>query len=296
MNADRAAGPAAERADSRTDTGSGAEAPMSVWERMAQSPPAPRPVLTHARIVAAALRIADADGLDAVSMRRLATELGVSAMTCYRHVSGKEDIIELMLDKIRAEMLLEEPGGPWREVLRASALRFRQVVLRHPWMTDVPGRILFAPTPAHLALMEQQFTALDGLGLTMEQRADITGAVTAYARARAHDEITRARLRAPEGWTSGEEARKANLARLSFLLEAGDYPLYQRYVREASPHDDEDARFAFGLDCLLDGITARLGLPTGHTLTPARAPHPSGPARTRAGRSGGAGRGRHSRG
>ncbi|MEU6508790.1 MULTISPECIES: TetR/AcrR family transcriptional regulator [unclassified Streptomyces] len=238
-----------------------ADASMSVWERMAQPPPAPRPVLTHARIVVAALRIADADGLDAVSMRRLATELGVSAMTCYRYVSGKDDIIELMLDRVRAEMLLEQPSAYWREVLRASALRFRQVVLRHPWMTEVPGRILFAPTPAHLALMEQQFTALDGLGLSGEQMADITRAVTAYTRASTHDEIARERLRAPEGWSSGQEARKANLARLSFLLEGGDYPVYQRYVREASPHDDDNARFEFGLDCLLDGMAARLNLP-----------------------------------
>ncbi|GAA2879993.1 TetR/AcrR family transcriptional regulator C-terminal domain-containing protein [Streptomyces mexicanus] len=229
-------------------------------ERMAQSPPAPRPVLTHARIVAAALAIADTDGLDAVSMRRLATELGVSAMTCYRYVSGKDDIIELMLDRVRAEMLLEQPDGFWKEVLRASALRFREVVLRHPWMTDVPGRLLFAPTPAHLALVEQQFTALDGLGLSMEQMADITGAVTAYTRAGTHDEIARARLRASEGWSSGQEARQANAARLSFLLGAGDYPLYRRYVREGSP-DDDNARFEFGLDCLLDGIAMRLNLP-----------------------------------
>ncbi|MYR85241.1 TetR family transcriptional regulator [Streptomyces sp. SID685] len=250
----------ADRAHSRA-AGSAAEPAMSVWQRLAQPTLSQRPVLTHARIVAAALRVADTDGLDAVSMRRLATELGVSAMTCYRYVSGKEDIIELMLDKVRAEMLLERPGGTWHEVLRDSALRFRQVVLRHPWMTEVPGRILFAPTPAHLALVEQQFTALDGLGLTMEQMADVAGAITAYARARTHDEITRARLRAPEGWTSGGEAREANLARLSFLLEAGDYPLYQRYVRQTSPHEDEDARFTFGLDCLLDGIAARLDLP-----------------------------------
>ncbi|MFF0463154.1 TetR/AcrR family transcriptional regulator [Streptomyces mexicanus] len=257
MSVDRS-DPHADRAqheDSRR-----ADASMSVWERMAQSPPAPRPVLTHARIVAAALAIADTDGLDAVSMRRLATELGVSAMTCYRYVSGKDDIIELMLDRVRAEMLLEQPDGFWKEVLRASALRFREVVLRHPWMTDVPGRLLFAPTPAHLALMEQQFTALDGLGLSMEQMADITGAVTAYTRAGTHDEIARTRLRASEGWSSGQEARQANAARLCFLLGAGDYPLYRRYVREGSP-DDDNARFEFGLDCLLDGIAMRLNLP-----------------------------------
>ena len=256
----------------------------SIWERMTLSPPVHRPVLTHALIAEAALRIADADGLEAVSMRRLATELGVSSMTCYRYVSGKDDVMELMLDTVRRGMLLDEdelaelsdpagptesagptePAGPtdgsghWRRVLRASAMRFRGVILKHPWMMDLPGRILFAPTPAYLAVAEQNLAALDGLGLTPAQMTDITGAVTAYTRAGTHDEITRRRLRAPEGWTSPRDAKDANTGRLAWLLAHGDYPRYERTVREGGPRHDEQARFEFGLDCLLDGIAARL--------------------------------------
>ncbi|NUP49471.1 MAG: TetR/AcrR family transcriptional regulator [Catenulispora sp.] len=261
---------------STRDAAEATAAAPSVWERMAQSPPAHRPALTHVMIAEAALRIADAEGLTAVSMRRLATELGVSAMTCYRYVSGKDDVIELMLDTVRKGMLLE-PGelagdGPgddpddkpgdgaehWRRVLRASAMRFRGVILKHPWMTDLPGRILFAPTPAFLAVAEQNLAALDGLGLTLAQMTDITGAVTAYTRAGTHDEVTRRRLSAPEGWTSPRDARDANTARLAWLLTNGDYPLYERSLREGAPRPDEQARFEFGLDCLLDGIAARM--------------------------------------
>jgi AcrR family transcriptional regulator len=231
--------------------------PLSVWERAARPTPAPRPELTVSRIAEAALRIADADDLAAVSMRRLAAELGVSAMTCYRYVTGKDEIIELMLDSVRREMILEESRGGWRAVLRASALRFRAVVLRHPWVTDIPGRILFAPTPAYLALAEQQLAALAGLGLDAGQMADVRDAVTAYSRAAAHDEVSRARLRAPEGWSTEQDARDANLRRLTWLLDNGDYPTYRRFVREGTP-DDGQARFEFGLDCLLDGIAARL--------------------------------------
>jgi AcrR family transcriptional regulator len=225
---------------------------------MADTVPVHRPVLTHALIAEAALRVADAHGLEAVSMRRLAAELGVSSMTCYRYVSGKDDIIELMLDTVRRGMLLDDAEGDWRTVLRASAMRFRGVILKHPWMTDLPGRILFAPTPAFLAFTEQNLAALDGLGLDIGQMADITGAVTAYTRASTHDEITRARLRAPEGWTSARDAKDANTAKLDWLLKAGDYPFYTRFIREGRPRDDGQAGFEFGLDCLLDGIAARL--------------------------------------
>lgn len=230
----------------------------SIWERMASSPPVHRPVLTHALIAEAALRIADAEGIAAVSMRRLATELGVSSMTCYRYVSGKDDVIELMLDTVRRGMLLDDTSGDWRTVLRASALRFRAVILKHPWVPDLPGRILFAPTPAFLAVTEQNLAALNGLGLEVGQRADIVGAVTAYTRASTHDEITRARLRAPEGWTSQRDAKDANTAKLDWLLKAGAYPLYQRSIHKGAPRQDDQARFEFGLDCLLDGIAARL--------------------------------------
>lgn len=239
------------------DAGPGDPAP-SIWERMAQPPPAS--TLTHAKIAEAALRIADAEGITAVSMRRLAAELGVSAMTCYRYVSSKDDVIELMLDTIRAGMLIGRPGGDWRAVLRASALRFRDVILRHSWMNDIPGRILFAPTPGFLAVTEQNLAALDGLGLEIDQMADVTGAVTAYTRASTHDEITRTRLRAPEGWTSGRDVKNANQARLTWLLNAGHYPTYERYARMGSPRGEDQTRFEFGLDCLLDGIAGRLNI------------------------------------
>lgn len=227
---------------------------------MAQPSPIHRPALTHARIAEAALQIADVEGLGAVSMRRLASELCVSSMTCYRYVSGKDDVIELMLDMVRAGVLLNDPRGDWRAVLRDSAMQFRSVILRHPWMTDIPGRILFAPTPAFLAVSEQNLAALDGLGLDIDVMAAITGAVTAYTRASTHDEITRARLRAPEGWASDRDVKDANTARLKWLLDTGDYPTYDRYTREASPRDKEQPRFEFGLDCLLDGIAARLNI------------------------------------
>lgn len=108
-------------------------------------------------------------------------------------------MLELMVDKVRTEMLLDDPHGDWRNVLRASAIRFRAVILRHPWVIDLPGRILLASTPGLLVVNEQNLAALDGLGLRIDQRVDINEVITAYTRASTHDQITRARRRAPEG-------------------------------------------------------------------------------------------------
>lgn len=89
---------------------------------------------------------------------------------------------------------------------------------------------------------------------------DIVGAVTAYARASTHDEIARARLRAGGGGAAADDARATAHARPARLLEAGEYPTYRRYTAAAPSRVDARTRFAFGLDCLLDGIAARLHL------------------------------------
>lgn len=135
------------------------------------------------------------------------------------------------------------------------------MIVRHPWMSDIPGRILFAPTPAFLAVTEQNLAALDGLDLEIDQIADIANAVTAFTRASTHDEIARTRLRAPEGWATDRDAKNANTARLNWLLDSGDYPTYECFAHKGGPRNDEQTRFEFGLDCLLEGIAARLNTP-----------------------------------
>src|SRR3954471_20963784 len=92
-------------------------------------------------IVAAAVRIADAEGVDAVSMRRLADELGVATMTPYTHVESKDELIDLMRDAVAAEMLLPEPlPDDWRTALRAIAHKTKDALEAHPWSLDVTPR------------------------------------------------------------------------------------------------------------------------------------------------------------
>src|ERR1700743_1314730 len=95
----------------------------------------------RAEIVVAAVRIADAEGVEAVSMRRLADELGVATMTPYTHVESKDELIDLMRDAVAAEMILPEPiTDDWREALRAIAHRTKDAFEAHPWSLDIAPR------------------------------------------------------------------------------------------------------------------------------------------------------------
>ena len=92
------------------------------------------------------LRIADEDGAEAVSMRRIASELGVGTMSLYHHVGDKEELLALMSDAVSGELLV--PGeilGDWRAALRAIAHRTREALLRHPWLIETTGRARSSP-------------------------------------------------------------------------------------------------------------------------------------------------------
>ena len=89
----------------------------SLWERLDRPSPAPRTTLTPHRIAEAAVAIADTEGLDAVTMRRLATALGVAPMAAYRYVSGKDELIELMVDFVYGQLPLDTPADGWREAI-----------------------------------------------------------------------------------------------------------------------------------------------------------------------------------
>src|SRR3954447_7204088 len=114
-----------------------------------------RRALSTDAIVETGLRIADEDGIEAVSMRRIALALGVGTMSLYHHVADKEELLELMADAISGELLV--PGGvlgDWREALRAIAHRTRDAFLRHPWLIDTAGRRPLV-TPNQLRHIEQ---------------------------------------------------------------------------------------------------------------------------------------------
>ncbi|EMF00489.1 TetR/AcrR family transcriptional regulator C-terminal domain-containing protein [Streptomyces mobaraensis NBRC 13819 = DSM 40847] len=127
----------------------------SIW--LAEGKPAPRRrasadrsreqpgSLDRERIIAAAIRLLDAEGLTKFSMRRLAAELGVTAMSVYWYVDNKDDLLELVLDEVSGEMALPDPDAEdadWRDQLRQLAHEYRGMLVRHPWVARLVGQYL----------------------------------------------------------------------------------------------------------------------------------------------------------
>jgi AcrR family transcriptional regulator len=229
----------------------------SLWERLERPAPAPRTTLTPRRIAQAAVGIADAEGLDAVTMRRLASELGVAPMAAYRYVSGKDELLELMVDFVYGELELPEMTTDWREAMRTLALRTRDVLLKHSW---VPRATWCAPTPNQLALPERALAALSGLNLDADTAMAVHSTVTAYVHGAVDSEVGLTQMLRVRGWSNRQEACSGLASQMVWLINTGRYPRYERYIGEATRKDDPQWQFETGLDCVLDGIAARLGV------------------------------------
>ncbi|WP_326662039.1 TetR/AcrR family transcriptional regulator [Streptomyces sp. NBC_00385] len=249
---------AGQKKDSSED-GGGKGPDLSLWQRLEQPATAPRASLTLERIGTVAVEIADAEGFTAVTMRRLATELGVAPMAAYRHVSGKDDLWALMAERVTTEMRIPEEVTGWREVLRAFGVLTRDMMLRHPWVGQLPTH-LFVLTPGRLAIAERQLAALDGLGLDEDAMMVAFRTVSAFAHGAAQSEVALKEWTESAGWSSGDETRLGLAPQMMYLMETGRYPTYQRYGRRATRKDDATWAFETGLDCVLDGIAARFGI------------------------------------
>ncbi|MWA02186.1 TetR family transcriptional regulator [Actinomadura sp. LD22] len=208
-----------------------------------------RPKLSREAIVDKAIEIADAEGLEAVSIRRVASELGVRAMSLYTHIEAKEDLLDLMYDVVAAEVLVED-GLPddWREAMIEITRKERAAGLRHPWMFELAGR---SPRigPNGLRHTEQSMAAAARLTDDPEEMLAIVTTVDHYMLGFV---LREQRLR-EMGTTMLGEARESVLeqAYIRRLLESGEFP-HLRSVLDARLYDQED--FDTGLRWLLDGI------------------------------------------
>lgn len=128
---------------------------------------APRIPLSRDRVLAAAVMLADHEGLDAVSMRRLGQELGVEAMSLYNHVANKEAVLDGMAELVVAEIDLAPPQGDWKSGLRERMLAARDVMYRHPWAPDVlESRVTM--TPSLFAYFDSIIGIMRGGGLSLD--------------------------------------------------------------------------------------------------------------------------------
>ncbi|MEU6821613.1 TetR/AcrR family transcriptional regulator [Streptomyces atriruber] len=235
------------------------ESEVSLWERMERPAATQRAALTPQKIAAVAVKVADAEGSAAVTMRRLATELGVAPMAAYRHVSGKDDLWALMVDRVTAEVVVPEDVTGWRAVLRAYAVGSRHLMLAHPWLAQLPTPH-FALTPNRMAMAERQLAALEHQGLDADTIMTAFRTVGAYVHGVSQAEVALRQYMEDNGWTSGDEVRGGLAPQMTYLMSTGRYPAYRRYALGAGRKDDAAWQFETGLDCVLDGIGVRLGL------------------------------------
>ncbi|MFJ2169030.1 TetR/AcrR family transcriptional regulator [Streptomyces griseofuscus] len=224
---------------------------MLVWERP-EPPDRPVPApLNRARIVRAAIRLADADGLEAVSLRKVATALGVGPMRLYSYIASKEELLDLMVDAAYAE--IRPVGDGWREVLRSLAESTRQAAHEHEWLADLlGGRPQLGPHA--LANGEAVVARLDGVDL--DDVMPMVAAVNAYVIGAVRREIAARRAER----ASGMDERRWQAALGPYLERAfatGRFPALATVVCDAA-HLDADRTFRMGLDFLLDGIEARV--------------------------------------
>ncbi|AXX30771.1 TetR/AcrR family transcriptional regulator C-terminal domain-containing protein [Actinosynnema pretiosum subsp. pretiosum] len=213
------------------------------------------------RIVAAAVALADEDGLAALSMRRVAEALGVGTMSLYTHVPGKAELVEAMVDAVSASTPREPATGGWRERLEAVARDNRALLLRHPWLLDAPlHRAVLGP--GAIGKYEHELGAVDGIGLDEVEMDAVLTLVLGHVRATARAAVDAERARTGSGMGDEQWWAKAGPA-LAAVLDEERYPLAARVGAAASaahraPHDAEHA-FAFGLRRVLDGVAALVG-------------------------------------
>jgi AcrR family transcriptional regulator len=241
-------------AASRPKTKEEDKAQVSLWERLERPAPAARPVLTAHRIGTVAVEIADAEGIDAVTMRRIASEMGIAPMAAYRYLSGKDEVLEVMVDLVYGDMEMPDDTKGWRETMRALAVHTRVLVLKHPWVAQFssPSSVL-ALTPNRLAVAERSLAALSGLGLDADSMMSVFNTINAYVHGMLHSEIAWQRLMQAEGCLTPELT-----PHLTWLLDTGRFPTFRHCTFDSPRRGDAPWQFETGLECVLDGIAARM--------------------------------------
>lgn len=214
----------------------------------------PKRGLTLERIVETAVSVADAEGLDAVSMRRVATDLGVGTMSLYRYVPGKSELLELMLDHVQAvdeAEAAEQRAMPLRERLLRLGSGIWDLYVGHPWLLQVnQARPLLGPNA--MAGLDLSMSGLEGLGLTDQQRLSVIVAVESYVSGSARNHVNALEAARRTG-VSDEEFWAAQAPFLTEAMQSGGFPSLAE-LDEDTFDVAGDALFAFGLARLVDGI------------------------------------------
>ena len=208
-------------------------------------PASRRPALSHERIVRAAIKLADRQGLDALSMRKLATALKVEAMSLYNHVANKDELLDGMVDQIIGEITLPTPGGDWKTEMRARAESALAVMTAHPWAPMlVVSRISVGPNM--LRYINATLGTLREAGLSWHETDRAWNTMDNY--------IYGFTLQQQNFPVNPDDYASAAAAYLP-MLPAELYPyMHEITVQVANGSHDGTLDFAFGLELILDGL------------------------------------------
>ncbi|MFJ6532526.1 TetR/AcrR family transcriptional regulator C-terminal domain-containing protein [Microbacterium sp. NPDC091662] len=212
------------------------------------------PPLSTARVVSTAISMADAEGIEAISMRRIAAELDIPTMSLYRHVESKDGLVLLMIDSVLGEESFPPPSDTdWRADLEVSARLQWAGFQRHPWLAGVMSISRPQLVPNGFRYTEWCLRALAPLGLSMETMMYISVSVFSHVRALATDIAFEAEQRQDTGLTA-DEYMTTRSTDIAAMVSPADLPLLASLVRSDDFDLDLNALFEFGLQRLLDGI------------------------------------------
>jgi AcrR family transcriptional regulator len=208
-----------------------------------------RPPLSRERVLRTAIALADERGVGELTMRKLAKELGVEAMSLYNHVANKDDLLDGMIDIVFGEIEPPAAGGDWRAELRKRAVSTRAALLRHRWAVgEMEGRTDHGPS--NLRIHDAVLGCLLGAGFSEEMAVHAYSLQDAYIYGFALQQTDMS----PE--TAEDFAAVARQQMVDYEAVLGDYPNLVRVVggHVAEVGYDYDTEFLFGLDVILDGL------------------------------------------
>ncbi|MDN3023358.1 TetR/AcrR family transcriptional regulator [Streptomyces sp. S.PB5] len=223
-----------------------------LWDTGKRPSRGPKPTLTLDRIVETAVQVADADGLEAVSMRRVATELGTGTMSLYRYVPGKAELLDLMLDRVQrpSENPADLGDGGWRAALEAVGRSTLALYRRHPWLLQVnQSRPILGPSA--LDGMEKILTRIKPMGLSDPELISAIIMIDGYVVGAARTQLYAQEVERRTGLTDAE-FWQAQVPTLEKVMASGRYPVLAALSDDAFSTDFD--HFEFGLQRILDGL------------------------------------------
>ncbi|MEU8775952.1 TetR/AcrR family transcriptional regulator [Streptomyces sp. NPDC048606] len=228
--------------------------PEVIWARPQRAGRGPRPAHSRESIAAEAVRIADAEGIDAVSMRRVAAGIGAGTMSLYNYVPRKDDLYELMVDAVSAEYELAPPTGRWRADLLGLARQTRSLMHRHPWLPRLLSPV-HGFSPHALRYLEHSLTCLAPLDATGGEKLELIASVNGMVATFVANELALAERSRALPWSEDAE-QEARMGWLASRLATGEYPGLAAALAEgvagAAPGLDMDRTFDRSVSRLLN--------------------------------------------